>query len=82
MNFQLLKTFYYHAVVVLFLLLLCHESEPVMESRNGTKTSAKIMKAFLMQCPENFNSRNNIQVSVRIAVHSTTNKDKVSISFL
>lgn len=77
MNFPLLF------VAIVPILLLCHTTEQlasVSDSRNDTKANAGIMKAFLMQCPDNATSHNNIQVTVKIAAHGTCNK--VNFSFL
>lgn len=74
MNFPLDKILF---VAIVPFLLLCHETEQidsVSGSRNDTKANARIMKAFLMQCSDNATGHNNIQVTVKIAAHSTCNK--------
>lgn len=79
MNFQLIKAL---SVAVISFSFLFHETvqvDPIKCTRNGTKANSKIMKAFLMQCPENISSRNNnnnnrIRVTIQIAVHGATNK--------
>lgn len=69
MNFQ-----QFFVGVVAF-LCYCHETSQ-MESISGTKgskgTKPRIMKAFLMQCDEHFNSHNNIQVTFQIAEHRSS----------
>lgn len=71
-------------VVVVVVIFLCNGTEqrtksPINDNTttgNGTNkaNNTKVMKAFLMQCPVNFSSRNNIRITVQIAVHDTTNK--------
>lgn len=72
MNFQLLLI----SVVVAF-LYNCQVTEQLEATtttgtKNRTVTKARIMKAFLMQCTGNFNSPNNLRVTVQIAVKSKT----------
>lgn len=71
MNFQLLLI----SVVVAF-LYNCPETEQLEATttvtKNRTATKARIMKAFLMQCTGNFNSPNNLRVTVQIAVKPKT----------
>lgn len=68
MNFKLVEALFISAVVF---FILCHDT---LQSDVGTKSTARIMKAFLLQCPHNFSSRNNVRVTVQIAMHTSINK--------
>lgn len=79
MSFRLMKAL---SAVAIVLLTLCYETEQLIKTdttRIGTKSTAKIMKAFFMQCPYNFSSHNNVQVTVQIAMHTLTNKVRPTI---
>ncbi|XP_037030089.1 uncharacterized protein MAL13P1.304-like [Bradysia coprophila] len=75
MNLKLVKALFVPAFVFLVLCNETKQSDVINATRIGTESTARIMKAFLMQCPHNFSSRNNVQVRVQIAMHTSTIKN-------